>query len=287
MWSSSSKVVPITETLSESSAMSSSNQGYSLTFRDVSVHYGSSCAVSGFSDTVEPGEWLCLIGPNGAGKSSLLRSAAGLIAHGGEILVDGTPLQDRSPRRRAALVAHIPQSPSWPDGMSVFEYVLLGRNPYVRYFGSESRQDRQMVGDVLERLDLTTYAHRRLSTLSGGERQRVIIGRALVQEAPIMLLDEPTSALDIGHQQYALELVDQLRRQHGLTIVSAMHDLTLAGLYSDRLALLHHGHCVASGPAGDVLKAETLSEFYGVTVSVHRDADGTVVVVPRRTMPLA
>ncbi len=263
------------------------SSGHALTFRNVSVHYGASCAVSDFSDTVESGEWLCLIGPNGAGKSSLLRSAAGLTKHAGDILVDGTPLHARPPRQRAALVAHIPQSPSWPDGMTVFEYVLLGRNPYVAYFGSESRNDREMVARVLERLDLVSFTQRRLSTLSGGERQRVIIGRALVQEAPIMLLDEPTSALDIGHQQYALELVDQLRRQHGLTVVSAMHDLTLAGLYSDRLALLHHGHCVASGPADEVLKAETLSEFYGVTVSVHRDDDGTVVVVPRRTMPLA
>jgi iron complex transport system ATP-binding protein len=267
--------------------MTRSSFGASLEFRDVAVHYKDSCAVSGFSDTVQPGEWLCLIGPNGAGKSSLLRSAAGLIEHSGEVLVDGSRLKSRSPRRRAALVAHIPQSPSWPEGMTVFEYVLLGRNPYVAYFGSESRHDRAMVADVLERLELGAFAQRRLSTLSGGERQRVIIARALVQEAPIMLLDEPTSALDIGHQQYALELVDQLRRQNGLTIVSAMHDLTLAGLYSDRLALLHHGHCVASGPADVVLKAETLSEFYGVTVSVHREDDGTVVVVPRRTMPLA
>lgn len=259
----------------------------SLTFRNVSVTYGSANAVTSFSDTVGPGEWLCLIGPNGAGKSSLLRSAAGLIDHGGEILVDGSPLRVRSTRRRAALVAHVPQSPSWPEGMTVFEYVLLGRNPYVAYFATESRQDRAMVVDVLARLDLARYAQRSLATLSGGERQRVIIARALVQEAPIMLLDEPTSALDIGHQQYALELVDELRRQHGFTIVSAMHDLTLAGLYSDRLALLHQGHCVASGPASEVLKAETLSEFYGVTVSVHQEDDGTVVVVPRRTMPLA
>lgn len=259
----------------------------SLTFRNVSIHYGSACAVSNFSDTVRPGEWLCLIGPNGAGKSSLLRSAAGLVDHEGDILVDGSPLHMRTARRRAALVAHIPQSPSWPDGMTVFEYVLLGRNPYVSYFGSETRHDRDLVHDVLERLSLQTYVQRRLSSLSGGERQRVIIARALVQESPIMLLDEPTSALDIGHQQYALELVDELRREHGFTIVSAMHDLTLAGLYSDRLALLHHGHCVASGPADEVLKAETLSEFYGVRVSVHRDDDGTVVVVPRRTMPLA
>ena len=259
----------------------------SLAFVDVSVKYGSSVAVQGFTDTVRPGEWLCLIGPNGAGKSSLLRSAAGLVKHEGGILVDGSPLHLRTSSRRAALVAHVPQSPSMPEDMTAAEYVLLGRNPYVGYFGNESKHDRMMVARVIERLDLEEFAERRLGTLSGGERQRLVIARALAQEAPIMLLDEPTSALDIGHQQQALELVDSLRREHGFTVVSAMHDLTLAGLYSDRLALLHQGHCVAAGPAEQVLKAETLSEFYGVSVTVHHEPDGTVVVVPRRTVPLA
>ena len=259
----------------------------SLSFENISVRYGDSVAVSSFSDTVRPGEWLCLIGPNGAGKSSLLRTVAGLVRHEGRILIDGSPINLRSARRRAALIAHVPQSPSLPDDMSVFEYVLLGRNPYVGYFGQESKHDRSMVHEVLDRLCLEEFAKRRLGTLSGGERQRIVIARALAQEAPIMLLDEPTSALDIGHQQQALELVDTLRREHGFTVVSAMHDLTLAGLYSDRLALLHHGHCVASGAADEVLRAETLSEFYGVSVSVHHEPDGTVVVIPRRTAPLA
>jgi hypothetical protein len=95
-------------------------------------------------------------------------------------------------------------------------------------------------------------------------------------------LDEPTSALDIGHQQQALELVSRLQNDHGLTVISAMHDLTLAGMYSNRLALLHEGTVVARGPAADVLRAETLAEFYGVRVSVHHESDGTVIVVPRR-----
>jgi len=120
-----------------------------------------------------------------------------------------------------------------------------------------------------------------VGTLSGGERQRLVIARAVAQEAPILLLDEPTSALDIGHQHQALELVDRLRREHGLTVVSAMHDLTLAGLFADRLALLHHGHVVSSGTAAQVLRPETLSEFYGVSVHVIHESDGTVVVVPR------
>jgi iron complex transport system ATP-binding protein len=258
----------------------------SLAFADLSVRYGRRDAIAGFTDTVRPGEWLCLIGPNGAGKSSILRATAGLVPHGGRIEVDGSPLSLRSSRRRAELVAYVPQSPNLPDDMTGAEYVLLGRNPYIGYFGVESQHDLAMVASVLDRLDLADFARRPLGTMSGGERQRLVIARAIAQEAPILLLDEPTSALDIGHQQQALELVDRLRREHGLTVMSAMHDLTLAGLYADRLVLMHEGHTVASGAARDVLRAETLSEFYGVSVDVRHEPDGTVVVVPRRTTPI-
>jgi len=250
---------------------------------DLTVRYRDRVAVHSFTEHVAAGEWLCLIGPNGAGKSSILRAAAGLVPHGGRIDVDGTPLTLRHARRRAELVAYVPQAPELPAEMTGFEYALLGRNPYIGWFGQETRADRELVAGVLHRLELDEFAGRPLGSMSGGERQRLVIARALAQEAPILLLDEPTSALDIGHQQQALELVDRLRREHGLTVVSAMHDLTLAGLYSDRLALLHQGFVVTAGDAAHVLRAETLSEFYGVSVKVHRDEDGTVVVVPRRT----
>ena len=162
------------------------------------------------------------------------------------------------------------------------DYVLLGRTPHIGYFGAPTRHDRAMADDVIDRLDLGALATRRLGQLSGGERQRLVIARALATEAPILLLDEPTSALDIGHQQQALELVARLRAEHGLTVISAMHDLTLAGMYADRLALLHEGTVVAEGAVDEVLHADTLAEFYGVRVTVHRDPDGTVVVIPRR-----
>jgi iron complex transport system ATP-binding protein len=254
----------------------------SLALENVSVNYADRTAVRGFTDTVRPGEWLCIIGPNGAGKSSLLKAVAGLADHSGRVLVDGAPLRARSSRRRAQLVAYVPQSPVLPPGMTGAEYVMLGRNPFVTHFGTESAHDVAMVHDVVERLDLADLARRDVETLSGGERQRLVIARAIAQEAPVLLLDEPTSALDIGHQQQALELVDRLRREHGLTVVSAMHDLTLAGIYSDRLVLMHEGSTVASGTAEDVLRPETLGEFYGVNVRVHREPDGTVVVVPHR-----
>lgn len=179
---------------------------------DVAVSYGRRPALAPFTTTVSSGEWLGLIGPNGAGKSSLLRSIVGLSPATGTVLVDGSPLALRSRRRRAELIAYVPQTPVLPDDMTGFEYVLLGRAPYVGYFGTESRHDKHMTRDVLRRLDLSEFADRRLGALSGGERQRLVIARALAQEAPILLLDEPTAALDIGHQQQALELVARLRR---------------------------------------------------------------------------
>jgi iron complex transport system ATP-binding protein len=254
----------------------------SLEIASVSVRYGKHEVVRSFSAPVASGGWLGLIGPNGAGKSSLLRAVVGLVDYTGDVLVDGVSLSLRSRSRRAALVAYVPQNPLLPYDMTAIEYVLLGRAPFVSYFGTETRHDRAMASDVLGRLDLDGFADRRLGELSGGEQQRLVIARALATEAPILLLDEPTSALDIGHQQQALELVARLRRDHGLTVVSAMHDLTLAGMYADHLALMHEGCVVAYGPAADVLRPETLAEFYAVRVSVHHEPDGTVVVIPRR-----
>ena len=123
--------------------------------------------------------------------------------------------------------------------------------------------------------------------MSGGERQRTVLARALAQEAPLLLLDEPTSALDIGHQQQALELVAELRREQAMTVVSAMHDLTLAGTYTDRLVMLHEGAVVAAGAPVDVLTAERLGEVFHVCVTVDVDPDdGAVIVVPRRGFPV-
>ena len=255
-------------------------------FDSVCVSYGKRRVVEPFTERVETGEWLGVIGPNGAGKSSLLRAVAGLVRFRGEIRVDGVSLSSLADRERAQRVAYVAQNPLIPDDMCVFDYVLLGRTPYVGYFGTESAADRAVVADVLDRLRLDDFADRMLGSMSGGERQRAVLARALAQEAPVLLLDEPTSALDIGHQQQALELVTELREHAGLTVVSAMHDLTLAATYTDRLVLLDEGAVVANGAAVDVLTAERLGEVFHVCVSVDVDpADGTVIVVPRRGAP--
>jgi len=257
-----------------------------LSLRDVAVRYADREAVKPFSDTLGAGEWVGLIGPNGAGKSSLLRSIAGLVKHSGAVAVDGARLAELSDRERAQRVAYVPQEPLIPDDMTVTDYVLLGRTPYIGYWSSESKHDRTVVAETLDRLRLGDFAPRLLGALSGGERQRVVLARALAQQAPILLLDEPTSALDIGHQQQALELVTELRTTQSLTVISALHDLTLAGTYTDRLVMLHEGAVVASGPAEEVLTAERLGAVYNVCVTVEVDADdGAVIVVPRRGFP--
>src|SRR5439155_1496610 len=133
------------------------------------------------------------------------------------------------------------QIPETPPELTVAEYVLLGRTPYLGYFGAEGRADRLAAERALERLELRPFAERHLGSLSGGELQRAVLARAVAQEAPILLLDEPTTALDLGRQQQALELVHSLR-DDGLTIVSTMHDLTLAGQYADRLARRARAH---------------------------------------------
>jgi iron complex transport system ATP-binding protein len=228
-----------------------------------------------------------LIGPNGAGKSSLLKAIAGLVRATGSILVGDVVLDGGDPRGRARQVAYVAQEPLIPDDMNVFDYVLLGRTPYIGYFGAESAHDRDVVRGVIDRLRLGAFADRMLGSMSGGERQRAVLARALAQEAPVLLLDEPTSALDIGHQQQALELVTELREHQAITVISAMHDLTLAGTYADRLVMLDQGDVVASGPAVEVLTAERLGEVFHVCVTVDVDpSDGAVIVVPRRGFPV-
>jgi iron complex transport system ATP-binding protein len=168
--------------------------------------------------------------------------------------------------------------------MTVAHYVLLGRTAHLGPLGGETRHDLAVVDQALARLDLDALGDRPLGTLSGGERQRVVLARGLAQEATLLFLDEPTTALDIAHQQDTLELVDGLRRRLGLTVLSTMHDLTLAAQYADHLVLLTGGRVALSGPPVQVLTGPQLEHHYGARVDVIRHR-GNLVVVPWREDP--
>lgn len=228
--------------------------------------------------SIDAGAWVSLVGPNGSGKTTLLHALAGLIPATGEIRVaEVTP--GRSPRRAAArAVALMPQRPVVPEGVTVRELIHLGRTPHIPRFGTETLRDREIVDRVVARLELEEFTARPATELSGGELQRVVLARALAQQPQILLLDEPTSALDIGHQQQVLDLVDSLRREEGLTVVAAMHDLTSAAHYGQRLILLNRGRIVADGPPAEVLTVQRIAEVYGAHVEVLDRPDGRAVL---------
>jgi len=267
----------------------------------VSVVLGRAAVLRDVDLTAEPGTWTGVVGPNGAGKSTLLRAVAGLVRHGGRVLLDGREVARMDARHRATRIGYAPQVPVLPEGVTVREYVHLGRTPYrslVPIAGLSRRggpvpsgpggaaprvaDDRAVVERALRRLDLDGLATRSLRTLSGGERQRAVLARALAQEPQVLLLDEPTTALDLGHAQQLLELVDTLRAEEGLTVVSTLHDLTLAGEYAQHLVLLAAGRVVAAGPPGEVLTEASLAAHYGARAEVTAGPDGVRVVPVRR-----
>jgi iron complex transport system ATP-binding protein len=253
-----------------------------ISLAGVTVRYGSAVALDGVTAQVPAAQWLGLIGPNGAGKTTLLRATAGLLGYTGQISVGGEAIGGLSPRRLARLMAYVPQRPQFPPDMTVSEYVLLGRTAHIGYFRVETGADRRVCAEVIDRMGLGAMAGRALRTMSGGELQRVVLARALAQEAPVLLLDEPTSALDLGRRMDALELIDELRRERGLTVVSAIHDLTLAGQFADRLLLLADGRVAAAGSPAAVLRDDLLAMHFGDGVRVLLTGDGDLAVISRR-----
>lgn len=288
-------------------------QKISVLCEDVSVVFASKPVLSDISLRCVAGEWVSVIGPNGSGKTTLLRVLSGVIrpkhgrVHIGEghigaghfgasriradVAGDGVAGADvagdntaMSPRHRARQVAVITQHPIVPPGVKVFDYVLLGRVPHLGFGLRRSEDDYQIVWALLQRLQAEQFGDAPLRELSGGERQRVVVARALAQETPVLLLDEPTSALDIGHQLEVLELLDELRKERSLTIVSTTHDLTLAGQFADRLLLLAEGKVVAEGRPAEVLTPSVIEQHYGAQVEILTQNGGVALSVRRSSL---
>jgi iron complex transport system ATP-binding protein len=251
--------------------------------KNLSVMYDGALAVDALDLEVPEGQWISLIGPNGAGKTSVLRAIANVIPFTGEVRVGGRAVTQLGRRELARRVSMLVQEPEMPAGMTVAHYVLLGRSAHLGYLGRESEHDRRIVAETLQRLALDPLAARPVDHLSGGERQRAAIARALAQQSPVLLVDEPTTSLDVGRQQSVLELIDELRHDRSLTVISAMHDLTLAGQYAERLALMVGGRLVAAGTPAEILTQSVIAEHYQARVAVlDMNGSGHAVVPVRR-----
>jgi iron complex transport system ATP-binding protein len=253
-----------------------------LEIRDLTVAYGELVALRQVSLSLAAGELLGVVGPNGSGKSTLIRAITRLVRPlGGDIRLDGRETARLSQRELARWAAVVPQNPHLPDAFTVLEVVLMGRTPHLGLLQSEGRADLAVVRRALEQTDTWHLASRRMGELSGGERQRVVVARALAQETPLLLLDEPTAHLDVGHQAAVLDLMRELCRREGKAVLAAIHDLSLAGQYCDRLVMLSGGRIVGEGEPQEVLSPQLLASVYGTRVSVFpHPLTGRPVVTP-------
>lgn len=248
----------------------------------LSVAYGDHVVIKELSLTVQPGEVLAVAGPNGAGKTTLVRAVSGVIpVRAGEVRVAGKAVTRLSPGERARYLAVVPQARQLPGTFSVYETTLIGRTPYLGWLGQPGERDHSLTRWALERTELAAAAARQVGELSGGEQQRVLLARALAQDTPVLLLDEPTTHLDLRHQSSILNLARRLANETQRAILMVLHDLNLAGLYADRVALLAEGELFAVGAPDKVLTDENLAAIYQVPVNVIPHPEyGTPLILP-------
>ena len=255
---------------------------HALAAQNLYVGYLERAVIERLSLDIVKGQITALVGPNGSGKSTLLKAMARLLKpSAGTVLLDGKAIHSLSTAQVAQQMAILPQGPSAPHGLTVRELVEQGRFPHVGALRMLRQQDHEAIQQALELTNMTDFVHRPLDSLSGGERQRAWIALTLAQATPVLLLDEPTTFLDIGHQLEVLELVQQLNRERGMTIILVLHDLNQAARYADRMVVLNRGVIVADGAPRDVLTAPLLAEVFGVQVNIVTDpASGAPVCLP-------
>ncbi|WP_069649119.1 ABC transporter ATP-binding protein [Caloranaerobacter ferrireducens] len=234
--------------------------------------YGDSLVLRDINFKIEKGEFVSIIGPNGSGKSTLLKNMISIYKPSrGLIKIDGKELGEYKAKELAKKVAIVPQDTNIAYDFSVFDVVMMGRNPYLGRFQKESYKDFQIVKDSLKLTDTLHLKDKSINQISGGERQRVIIARALAQQPEIILLDEPTSHLDINHQLEILSLLKKLNTEKNMTIVIVIHDINLATRYSNKMILLNKGEILSIGKPKEVITYENIEAAYNLNVVITKD----------------
>ena len=240
----------------------------SIEVRNLSFSYGDRQVLYDISFSVGKGEFLSILGPNGVGKSTLFRCVLGLLSgYTGQVLVDGTDARRFSVREAAKHIAYIPQSSHPIFNYSVFDIVLMGRTSGLSTFRSPGPADKERCLWALEKVGIPHLAQRCFHRLSGGEQQLVLIARALVQNAPILMLDEPTANLDFGNQLLVLEQARSLARE-GYTVIQTTHHPEQSYMFSDRILAIQKGRVLTEGKPADVLTEEIMKALYGVDVNI-------------------
>ncbi|WP_298325964.1 ABC transporter ATP-binding protein [Haloactinopolyspora sp.] len=250
-----------------------------LVAEGLALGYKDRLVISSLDLQVPPGRVTAIVGANACGKSTLLRSMSRLLApRAGHVLLDGKQVHRCPAKELARTLGLLPQSPLAPEGITVSDLVGRGRHPHQGVFSRWSRDDDAAVAAALEATNTLDLADRPVDELSGGQRQRVWIAMALAQQTDVLLLDEPTTFLDVSHQVEVLDLLTDLNRHRGTTIVMVLHDLNLAARYADHLVAMADGAIYAAGEPEAVLTADTVRAVFGL--------DSQVIVDPISGRPL-
>ena len=255
---------------------------HSLRAEDLTLGYGDKDVIHDLDLAIPPGRMTAIVGPNACGKSTLLRSMTRLLPpRSGHVLLDGDDIHHIPAKQLARRLGLLPQSPIAPEGITVGDLVGRGRHPHQRAFARWSAEDDAAVAAALETTQTLDLVERAVDELSGGQRQRVWIAMALAQQTEVLLLDEPTTFLDVGHQVEVLDLLSDLNRSQGTTIVMVLHDLNLAARYADHLVALSGGRVSASGSPAEILRPELVDELFGMSSTVIEDpVSGKPLMIP-------
>jgi iron complex transport system ATP-binding protein len=248
----------------------------------LSVAYGDRTVITDLDLTVPPGKISVIVGANASGKSTLLRTLARLLAPAaGRVLLDGRSVHATPTRHLAKMLGLLPQAPVAPEGITVLDLVGRGRAPHQTWWRQWSRSDEAAVRQALEATSMLDLVDRPVDELSGGQRQRAWIAMALAQDTTVLLLDEPTTFLDLAHQIEVLDLVVDLNRTRGRTVVMVLHDLNQACRYADRIIAMKTGRIVAQGEPASVVTADLVHEVFALTCTVVTDpVSATPLVLP-------
>lgn len=244
------------------------------TFRaeQITAGYDHKTILHDVSVTIPSNKISIIIGANGCGKSTLLKTMARLIAPtSGQVTLDGQAIQKMPPKQLAKILGLLPQSPIVPEGITVADLVGRGRFPHHSFLKGWSKKDYEAVAEAMEMMNITEFSDRHIDELSGGQRQRVWIAMALAQQTDILFLDEPTTYLDITYQVEILDLLTDLNRKYGTTIVMVLHDINLSARYADYIFALHEGKLVAEGTPSDIITNSLIKDIFALDCMVIED----------------
>ncbi|BBL68915.1 ABC transporter ATP-binding protein [Methanoculleus chikugoensis] len=227
---------------------------------------------------IDKGTITCLVGPNGSGKTTLIRCIDRILHPEGTILINDRNLRSMRQHDIAMTIGYVPQNGARISAATVFDVIMMGRTPHMGWRLGE--EDLNWIEYAIRLLGIEDLADRDFNELSGGQQQKVLIARAVAQDPKVLLLDEPTNNLDIHHQLETLAIVHDLSRTAGMTVIMAVHDLSIAARYADRLMLLKGGHIVGFGSPEDLITPEQIREVYGVNARIIHDPEAGLLVAP-------